>query len=128
MLGQNVGHVYIDNMTLRPGNNSFSLSGNISQSPVLQAIQERPYCETGLIPFQLQGLDVTNHGQRLAYYADSLASTNQTVEIDVMAALNALGLTISCPNATTARRGERPSLEERLGPSGLGVNLWDLED
>lgn len=126
MLGQDVGLAYIDNMTLRPGNNTFSLAGNISQAPVLQTIQERPYCETGVIPFQLQGEDVTNHGQYLAYYANSLGSTNQTVEIDVMSALNALGLTINCLNTTTRRH--ESSLEERLGPAGLGIDLWDATD
>lgn len=121
MLGQNVGLAYVNDMTLRPGNNTFSLAGNISQTPVLQVIQERPYCETGIIPFELQGQDVTNHGEYLSYYADSLGSTNLSVEIDVMSALNALGLTITCPNTTT-KRGES-DLEKRV--AGRSLNLWD---
>lgn len=96
MLGQNVGTIYIDDVTLHPGNNTFSLQGNVSQTPVLQTIQERPYCETGDIPFQLQGLNVTNHGQHLSYYTQALASTNTSVSIDVRSDLEALGLTINC--------------------------------
>lgn len=119
MLGENVGLVYVDNMTLRPGNNTFSMRGNVSQTPVLQVIQERPYCEDGVLPFQLQGLDVVNHGQFLSYYAESLGSTNQSVSIDVGADLEALGLTITCSNTTTKR-------EESRG--GLGASVWDLLD
>lgn len=96
MLGQNVGKIYIDDMTLQPGNNSFSLRGNVSQTPVIQTIQEKPYCETGYIPFQLQGLNVDNHDEFLSYYTTALASTNTSVSIDVRSDLEALGLTINC--------------------------------
>ncbi|KAF3769339.1 hypothetical protein M406DRAFT_321256 [Cryphonectria parasitica EP155] len=103
LLGANVGTSYIDNMILYPGNNTFSMRGNISQSPVLTDIQTRPYCEDGILPFQLQGLNVSNHGQYLSYYAESLGSTNESVSIDVGADLEALGLTITCSNTTTKR-------------------------
>lgn len=111
-------------MTLRPGNNTFSLRGNVSQTPVLQTIQETPYCADGVLPFQLQGLAVVNHGQPLAYYADSLGSTNQSVSIDVGADLADLGLTITCPNTTTSTKTKRG--EE--GRGGLGAGVWDLLD
>lgn len=96
LLGENVGTVYIDNMTLKPGDNHLTMRANISNSPVLDAIQKAPYCETGILPFQLQGLNVTNHGQYLSYYAESMAATNQSVSIDVGADLTELGLNISC--------------------------------
>lgn len=99
----NVGTVFVDNVTIKPGNNSFPLRANISQTPVLQTIQERPYCETGIIPFELQGQNVLNHGQRLAYYADAMATTNITTDIAVLPDLQALGLTIQCSNTTTKR-------------------------
>lgn len=100
----NVGVVYIDNMSLQPGANNLSMRANISQTPVLNLIQEEPYCETGVLPFQLQGLNVTNHGQYLSYTARALASTNQTVDIDVGADLAALGLTIECSSTTSTKR------------------------
>lgn len=93
---ENVGTIFIDNLTITPGNHSYPLRGIVSQTPVLQQIQQRPYCETGNIPFLLQGLNVTNHGQYLSYFAESLASTNQSVTIPIMADLQALGLTINC--------------------------------
>ena len=83
LLGAEIGTVYIDNITLKPGMNNFSMHANISQVPVLSAIAERPYCEDGILPFQLRGKEVFNHGQPLSYYADALASSNQTVEIDI---------------------------------------------
>lgn len=93
---QNVGSVFIDNLTLSPGENSVPLRGTVAQPPVLEQIQQRPYCETGNIPFLLQGSDVTNNGQRLQYFTDSLASTNQSVSIPILSDLQALGLTIEC--------------------------------
>lgn len=105
LLGEAVGTVYIDNMTLRPGDNNLTMRANISTAPVLTAIQEEPYCETGMLPFQLQGLDVTNHGQYLSYYAESLGATNQSVSIDVGQALSDLGVDITCASASS-KRGE----------------------
>lgn len=86
-------------MTLKPGLNNLTMRANISTSPVLTAIQKEPYCATGVMPFQLQGLDVTNHGQYLSYYAEALGSTNQTVSIDVGADLADLGLNITCSSS-----------------------------
>lgn len=97
-------------MILYPGNNTLSLRGNVSQSPVLTDIQQPPYCEDGILPFKLQGLNVTNHGQYLSYYAKSLGSTNQSVSIDVGADLEALGLNITCSSSTTKRDAEVGSL------------------
>lgn len=96
--GQDIGRVFVDNMVVRPGINNFSMHANISQTPILQVIQERPFCEDGVLPMQLRGANVVNNGQFLSYYNDSLASTNQSVSIDVGADLTALGLTINCSN------------------------------
>lgn len=93
---ENVGFIYIDNLTIAPGNHSYPMRGTVQQPPVLTQIQERPYCETGDMPFLLQGSDVTNNGQLLTYFTDSLASTNQSVSIDIKSDLEALGLTINC--------------------------------
>lgn len=120
MLDQNVGVVYIDNLSLHPGNNTFPLRGNVSQTPVLQAIQEPPYCQTGNLPFLLQGLNVSNHGEYLSYYAESLASTNQSVSIDVLTDLEALGLTINCINSTTKR-----DASEMVDKKGTIATGWE---
>lgn len=92
----NVGSIFIDNLTISPGNSSHPLRGTVVQPPVLEQIQERPYCENGDIPFLLQGQTVINNGQYLSYFTDSLASTNQSVSIPIKTDLEALGLNISC--------------------------------
>jgi len=83
-------------MILRPGLNDFPMRAKIDQMPVAAAVSEKPYCETGKLPFILRGKSVVNHGQALAYYADALASSNQTVEIDVKGPFKSLGLDIKC--------------------------------
>lgn len=85
-------------MVVKPGINNFTMHANISQTPILQVIQEQPFCKDGILPMQLRGENVVNNGQLLTYYRDSLASTNQSVAIDVGADLTALGLTIQCSN------------------------------
>jgi hypothetical protein len=92
-------------MVVRPGINNFSMHANISQTPILQVIQQRPFCEDGVLPMKLRGENVVNNGQYLSYYKDSLASTNQSVDIDVGADLEVLGLTINC---SKTKRAELP--------------------
>ena len=84
LLGQDVGTTFMDNMVLRPGLNTFNLHANISQNAVLDALQQKPYCEQGgLLPFELTGKDVVNKGQHLTYYSDALGSANQSVSIPI---------------------------------------------
>jgi len=99
LLGQDIGTVYIDNVNLvAQTNNSFFMAANISQTPVLSALTQQPYCSNGGdLPFQLRGKTVVNHGQPLAYYADALAAANQSVTIPIGADLKKLGLpAINC--------------------------------
>ncbi|KAK3938059.1 hypothetical protein QBC46DRAFT_356137 [Diplogelasinospora grovesii] len=99
LLGEEIGTVYVDNIVLRPGIavNNFSMHANISQGPVLTALGDKPYCQNGgVIPFQLRGKTVVNHGQPLSYYADALATANQTVELPIGGDLKALNLVIPC--------------------------------
>lgn len=90
---QDVGEVYINNMTIRPGDNVFPMTAKVSNEAVVAAMTKRPACETGKLTFGLRGKKVVNHGQPLPYFADSLASANQTVEIDIS---QALGFKIPC--------------------------------
>lgn len=97
LLGQEVGTTYMDNMILRPGLNNFSIAANISQGAVLNALQEKPYCQNGgVLPFQLTGKSVVNHGQELSYYAQALAAANQSVTLPIGADLKQDNITLSC--------------------------------
>jgi hypothetical protein len=94
--GKDIGTVYMDNLTLRPGDNNVTVHADIQQGPVLQGIVKKPYCESGIMEFQMQGKDVTNHGEELSYFRDALASANQTVSIDIGTPLKALKFPVAC--------------------------------
>ncbi|KAK3330782.1 hypothetical protein B0H66DRAFT_74560 [Apodospora peruviana] len=86
LFGEEVGTVYIDNLNLKPGDdNVFPMRANITQTPIVEAMGEKPWCDTakGVLPFQLRGKNVTNNGQYLTYFTDALASGNQSVNIDI---------------------------------------------
>merc|ERR1712169_69479 len=84
---QEVGTLYIDNLFLVPGNNRVNISAHMEQ--------------TRIIPFHLQGENVTNHGEDLGYFAAGLGSNNQTVEIDIKTIVqNNLNTTIQCGSSS----------------------------
>ncbi|EPE05959.1 hypothetical protein F503_02788 [Ophiostoma piceae UAMH 11346] len=97
--GSHVGTTYLDNVTLYPGKNVFSLRSSISQGPVLTAVQTQPYCGSGIVPFQLSGRGVDNNGQNLTYFGEALAAHNTTIDIDLDTPLKALGLNPKCPSS-----------------------------
>ena len=98
LLGQEIGTSFIDNMVLYPGDNSFRMRGNMTQAPILAALGEQPYCSNGgVVPLQLSGKSVVNQGQNLSYFADALASQNQTLNIDIGQTLKTdLNITVPC--------------------------------
>lgn len=97
LLGKDIGEVFLNNLTLRPGINLIPMVANITGlSTVLTAWYERPYCENGILPVQLRGKTVVNKGQPLVYFADALASANQSVPLDLSKALPAVGFNMSC--------------------------------
>ena len=96
-MGKDIGSADVANIILRPGHqNNFTMSANIDQGPVVSALGDKPYCETGILPFELRGKNVTNHGQHLSYYADALAASSQIVNIDIATPLDKIGLDIPC--------------------------------
>lgn len=69
----------------------------MDQFAILSLVRSPAYCETGIIPFKLQGNNVTNNGQDLPYFAAGLASANQSVEINIGSIIAAsLGTEIGC--------------------------------
>ena len=87
----------MDNLTLRPGLNVVPMRAAVDPGSALGAVTTQPYCGTGIVPYILNGKNVIKNGERLSYFADALASTNQTIEIDVGSAIRALGLPAGCP-------------------------------
>jgi len=99
LLGEEVGEVYLDNLTLQPGMNRHIMRATIEADPVLNAMQSEPYCHPGkgILPFVIRGKKVVNNGQSLDYLANALATGNQTVPIDIGWTLkNSLNITLPC--------------------------------
>lgn len=92
LLGEEIGTVYIDNLTLKPGwDNVFDMRAKIEKlQSVLDALKQEPYCDEakGVLPFKIRGKTVVNNGQELSYFADALGSANQTIPIDIATPLN----------------------------------------
>jgi len=94
---EKVGTLYIDNLLLVPGDNVVPITAVMDQVEIIQTLQKRPYCETGIIPFKMLGNSVVKNGQDLPYFAAALASINQTVNIDIGAIVEKdLGAKINC--------------------------------
>lgn len=91
-----IGTLFIDDMFIRPGVNNVSVRATIEQGAVITALTSQPYCKDGILPFDLMGKSVLNHGQNLPYFAQALALHPQSVTIGVGAALKASGLDLKC--------------------------------
>lgn len=91
-----VGTVFIDNLVLRPGLNNFPIRASLQADPVVASVRKEPFCHAGIVPFKLRGKTIVNNGQPLSYFADALASANQTVMLDLRTPLSALGVNTTC--------------------------------
>ncbi|KAI0103726.1 hypothetical protein GGR51DRAFT_524257 [Nemania sp. FL0031] len=96
--GSEIGQATINDLVLYPGNNNvFPIRGDIQQLPIINALTQQPFCElNGTLPFQLLGNNVANNGQVIAYFRDALASTNQSVTIDLGNAARKVGIPVGC--------------------------------
>jgi len=88
---QNVGNLTINNLLLVLGLNRVNITAALNQTGVLSALNLKPACETGVVPFKLLGVDVVNHGKQIPYFLAALGSANQTVDINIA---EILGLTV----------------------------------
>ncbi|RDA84453.1 hypothetical protein CP532_2143 [Ophiocordyceps camponoti-leonardi (nom. inval.)] len=99
--GQNIGSMTINNLIIRPGINKVNVEAELDQLKVLQIIGKKPYCDNGIVPFELLATDVVRNGEKLDYFATALASRNQTVNIDIGSILRKTipGFSLSCSRA-----------------------------
>jgi hypothetical protein len=98
LFDEEIGTVFIDNLSLEPGMNEYEMRAKIDNNPVIKALGQKPYCEEdGILPFEISGKTVVNHGQELPYFRDALAANRQTVDIPIGAAVTEnLGVTVPC--------------------------------
>ncbi|KAI1213987.1 uncharacterized protein F4807DRAFT_207939 [Annulohypoxylon truncatum] len=96
--GSEIGTSYILNMVLHPGTNDFFIWADINNTAVLNALTKRPTCErNGTLTFELSGKNVTNLGQPIPYFANSLAASNMSVDIPIGQAIKSdIGISVGC--------------------------------
>jgi len=96
--GEDIGTVYMEDLTLYPGINNVSIRADVHQTPVLKSIVAPPGCTDGIIPFEMVGKNVIHSGERLAYFADALAQLRQKVDIPLKEAFEENGIEVVCPS------------------------------
>jgi len=74
-----VGNSTINDMTLRPGNNTFPMTSIIDQPLVLDSMDQT----TGIVELLISGNSSVYNGQHLTYYEKALASNKLTLEMNV---------------------------------------------
>jgi hypothetical protein len=88
-----MGYSYLDNLTLKPGNNTIPMFSNVNQTGIINLItaSSSPY-KDGIVPFTISGNSSVYNGQELPYFSKALAANNLTVHLNVSQALAELGV------------------------------------
>jgi hypothetical protein len=87
--GALIGTSVINNLTLKPGNNTVDMRSTTNQSLVLQKLANY---KDGILPVDVVGDGSVYRGQHLVYYKQALASNKLRVDLNVGSALRAVGL------------------------------------
>ena len=83
--GKLIGNSTLQNLVVKPGNNTVPLRGITDQLAVLGLIQGK--YKDGKLPVEIVGRTATYNGERLPYYELGLQKNVQHVTLDVVAAL-----------------------------------------
>jgi hypothetical protein len=88
-----MGQSYLNNLTLKPGDNFIPMTSAINQTAILSMItsKDNPY-KDGLVPFVITGNSSVYDGKELPYFTEALAANNLTVSLNITKALNELGV------------------------------------
>lgn len=94
--GKAMGQTYLNDLVLKPGNNTIPMLANVNQAAILTMFSssDNPY-KDGIVPFQITGNSSVYHGKNLEYFTKALASNNLTVNLNVFQALKEAGLDLS---------------------------------
>ena len=87
--GASIGTSVINNLTLKPGNNTVDMRSTTNETLVLQKLANY---KDGILPVDVIGNGSVFRGQHLVYYEQALASNKLRVNLDVRGALSAIGL------------------------------------
>ncbi|KAH8815935.1 hypothetical protein F5884DRAFT_202321 [Xylogone sp. PMI_703] len=78
-----VGNSTINNMTLRPGNNTLPLTGILDQNLVTSSLNA-----SGWVTMQITGKSAIYNGEHLTYYEKALASNKLSLDMNVLQILS----------------------------------------
>jgi len=94
--GKAMGQTYLNDLVLKPGNNTIPMLANVNQAAILTMFSssDNPY-KDGIVPFQITGNSSVYHGKNLEYFTKALAANNLTVNLNVYQALKEAGLDLS---------------------------------
>jgi hypothetical protein len=93
--GQKLGLSYLDDLVLKPGNNTIPMTSTINETAIIEMLtsDSNPFT-TGVVPFTITGNSSVYNGQELPYFTDALTANNLTVQLNVTKALAEIGLTL----------------------------------
>lgn len=91
-----MGVTYLNDLVLKPGNNTFQMTGAVNQSAILSMLASKtnPY-KDGIVPFDITGNSSKYDGKELSYFTKALASNKLSVKLNVAAALKETGVDLS---------------------------------
>lgn len=93
----------MDNLILESETtNVVQTHGDIGQRPILAGMLNEPYCDDGVLPMTLQGLNVTRDGQELLYFAGALRQLSNEVDVPLSDAFERAGMPLQCRNTETS--------------------------
>jgi len=84
-----VGNATINNMTLKPGNNSLPLIGLLNQTAVLSSM------DNGFVDLLITGQESVYNGEHLPYYEKALQSNVLHLQMNVLQVLSDSGASSS---------------------------------
>ncbi|KAK2733936.1 hypothetical protein FQN57_001919 [Myotisia sp. PD_48] len=79
-----VGQSFLNNVVLKPGNNTMAMQSRVNQTYVLGLIMgENAKYPDGTVPVTIVGNSSVYNGQELKYYSDALASNKLLVQLNL---------------------------------------------
>ncbi|KAJ5266503.1 hypothetical protein N7478_009311 [Penicillium angulare] len=91
--GTTMGQTYLENLVLKPGNNTVPMSATVQELQIANAlILGGDTYKDGVMPFQITGNSSVYNGKELPYFTEALKSNNLTVNLNVTEALSNAGI------------------------------------
>lgn len=88
-----MGYSYLDNLVLKPGNNTIPMFSNVNQTGIIDLVAgDSAQYKDGIVPFTISGNSSVYDGKELPYFTKALAANNLTVHLNVSRALAEVGL------------------------------------